>query len=124
MIDVISDMLDLAERAVKGKAYRSWPAVQNLTDPYAVVTPSGRTVLQSDDRGGELVVQLSYNVDIFANSQEAVNEAVELLTNLYNSKSIQCTGYSPSYATDNEMYTATASYYVVVDVRGMTYNGA
>ena len=121
MIDIIDDMVRIAGTIVDGRSYRVYPMIHLVDVPFIVVSHQGRTVLETTDRGSELVTSLNYNVDIFAHSIEECDDLSTRLTNLYNSKNIQSTGYSQSYETGHELYVATLSYSVTVDVRGHTY---
>ena len=120
----MDQMVEIAQSvdAFENRVYRAYPAVyDNDGRPYAVLNPVGRNPVLIDERGSEIATTLMYSVDIYAESPIAIDEILRRLTDLYNRKGIQCTGYGPSYQSTNEMYCATANFSATVDVRGSTY---
>lgn len=125
-IELIDDIVQLAQTIdeLGGRVYRSYPNVDAMVDvPYAVVSPSGRNVLQQDADGSELVVMLAYSFDLFASSIEELDGIFLKLNALYNSKGLSNQGYNTAYNTSAEVYSATASWSGVVDVRGGVHRG-
>lgn len=125
MIEIIDYMTRKAGQvsSLRNRVYRAYP--QRNTDdyrPFAVINPAGRSVIQTDNEGNETLVQLSYIVTMFDRTPENVDSMFSRLTTIYNHAHIQNAGYSPSYQASNGMFTATATYTVKVDNRGMLYS--
>lgn len=125
-IELIDDLIYTAQKMplLDGRAYRSYPNVDANTDkPFVVINPSGRSVLATDTDGQEMLVSLTYMVEIFADSPTAIDTIFENLNFLYSSKGLQNQGYNPSFNTDTETYTANAVWSGVSDRRGLVHRG-
>lgn len=122
MIDVTDSIVSLIQRMLifESRVYRAYP---NLTpeSPYAIVTPTGRMVLQADDDGFELSAIQTFTIDIGAKTTTLLDEAVNELTDVLAHYNIQNNGDTRGYDDRYNEFTASLSYSVTVDHRGLTF---
>lgn len=120
MIEIIDQLVQIAKE-VFGKAYRSYPMKTLRGQTYAVVTPMGRFVLNTDENHEEINVMLSYGITMYAESPEKLDDLFQLFSEKLIKLGIQSSGYSPTYQIENNWYSANATYQATVDKRGLAY---
>lgn len=120
MIDIIEQLVGIG-RACAGECLRAYPPIVQKGKTYCVVTPQGRSVVLTDEDGEEIATRLVYGYSIFAPTVGEVDDIFRNITAKLNKLKIQSNGYSPAYSIDNMMYTASATYTCMVDVRGNVY---
>lgn len=122
MIDILPDLIEelAALECLGGRVYRKWP--QGRVDiPYALIERMGRSVVLSDDLGAEVVVNVTYSVDILARSPSELDSIQSDVTDTLARYNIHETGESPLFESTNRTYRRTISYEGTVDRRGNTF---
>lgn len=122
MIDIIADVVSLVSgiEALGGRVYRQWPQVRAKA-PYAVVERIGRSVIQTEADGSEVLASLTYSVDILATSPSELDALEEAVTDTLASYNLHTTGTSPTWESSTKLYRRSITFDGVVDRRGQTF---
>lgn len=119
MIDIIGDVVsmigDIPE--IDGRVYRKWPQTKAKA-PYAVVDRVGRSVILTDADGSEIMVSLTYAVDIMASSPSELDTLQGAVTDALASINLHTTGDSPMWESSTKLYRRSLSFTGTVDRRG------
>lgn len=122
MIDITPQIVELVRSvdALGGRVYRKWPQTR-AEPPYAVVDRIGRSVVQTDGEGRELIVSLTYSVDVMARSPSELDAIEDEITDLLAPYHMHTTGSSPMWETTAHSYRRSLTYTGSVDLRGNVF---
>lgn len=122
MIDIIdtivSEIADIEE--VQGRAYRRWPK-KNLAMPAVLISHMGRNPIYTDADGSEVVVDLSYSIDINAKDQESADIITEKVSDALARYNMHTVGHTDFYDDMLKVYRSIITVNGTVDIRGNTF---
>ena len=123
MIDITDDLITMARdglRELNGRVYLSYPQKLIRKRAFITVAPSGHVPILTED-GNEIQAALAYAVNIYAPTPAEVNKLTRRLTSIYNAKNITCTGMTPAYMYDSDVWVSQLTYTATVDIRGHVF---
>lgn len=122
MIDITVQIVELIKgvEALGGRVYRKWPQTRGEV-PYAIVDRIGRSVVLADGDGRELIVSLSYAVDLMASTPSELDALEEEVTDILSTYHMHTTGSSPMWETASQSYRRSLTFTGSVDLRGNVF---
>lgn len=122
MIDVIDSVVKAVAGIdeVQGRAYRRWPK-KNLAMPAVLISHMGRNPIFTDADGSEVVVDLTYSIDINAKDQETADLITEKVSDVLARYNLHTVGHTDFYDDMLKVYRSIITVNGTVDIRGNTF---
>jgi len=125
MIDIVDDVVAVckAVEALDGHVYRRWPKVAKKTPmPACLISRMGASPVFTDADGSEVVVRLTYSIDINAESQEQADGIAEQVADGLARYNLHRTGFTDFYDDALRVYRVILTVTGTVDRRGNTFS--
>lgn len=122
MIDIIDNLIELAQSSGTVTLYRTFPQKDLKGKTYGTITPTIH-MPRLMESGEEVMADLSYNVQLFGSSPKELDTITANLSALYGKHNITLNGITHGYSPEYRRYTVLISYSAVVDRRGCVYIG-
>lgn len=122
MIDITDSICKLLETIpeLKGHVYRTWPQTK-LRGTFATVFRISRQVESSAWDGSELVVRVSFSINLVTDTQERISALEESVTDLMASYNLHSTAAGPTLVDASNLYRQSIVVTGSVDRRGNTF---
>lgn len=122
MIDIIDDIIAILNEIedLDGRVYRRWPK-KKVKMPAVLVSRISGNVQMSDADGSEVIANLTYSIDVNADSQDVADVLVSKAVNALSRYNLHRTGLTDFYDDELRVYRAIITLSVTVDRRGNTF---
>lgn len=124
MIDIVDDVVAVCKsvEALNGHVYRRWPKVSRKTPmPACIVSRVGSAPVFTDADGSEVVVRLTYSVDVNAESQEEADGIAEQVVDGLARYNLHRTGFTDFFDDALKVYRVIITVSGTIDKRGNTF---
>ncbi|MBQ7701532.1 MAG: hypothetical protein IJT54_03925 [Candidatus Methanomethylophilaceae archaeon] len=101
------------------RVYRGWPEAKPES-PFAIVTTVANVTNYQYDQE-EIIADLTYQVDIFADDPAEAEDLASDVSNLFNRYGIIRSGYFDGFEPSEGLRRVTINFRVSLDKRGNTY---
>jgi len=122
LIDIIDDIIAILNEIedLDGRVYRRWPK-KKVKMPAVLVSRISGNVQMSDADGSEVIANLTYSIDVNADSQDVADVLVSKAVNALSRYNLHRTGLTDFYDDELRVYRAIITLSVTVDRRGNTF---
>jgi len=122
LIDIIDDIIAILNEIedLDGRVYRRWPK-KKAKMPAVLVSRISGNVQMSDADGSEVIANLTYSIDVNADSQDVADVLVSKAVNALSRYNLHRTGLTDFYDDELRVYRAIITLSVTVDRRGNTF---
>ncbi len=122
MIDITDSICKALETIpeLEGRVYRAWPQTK-LRGAFATVFRISRVVESQAHDGRELVVRVTYSINLTAEDQARISALEEAVTDLMASYNLHSTASGPMLVDATNLYRQSVIVSGAVDWRGNVF---